>query len=196
MISILFKTNCLTETFIERALQRAREVDDYFKTHGTVIGPLHGLPISLKDQFCLKGLETIMGAQNISCSRSPSLLRSTTISVGYAGWIGRVSDSDSVLVEILYECGAVPFVRTNVPQTLQVSAPLFSRLDKCMERYVYLQCHTKTTRLLATESISKSRTADAAYSVSDATTTCCQYHSGVKHTITFLDVRPIHTTAT
>lgn len=72
MISILFKTNCLTEIFIERALQRAREVDDYFKTHGTVIGPLHGLPISLKDQFCLKGLETIMGAQNISCSRSPT----------------------------------------------------------------------------------------------------------------------------
>lgn len=39
---------------------------------------------------------------------------------GYAGWIGRVSDIDSVLVEILYEAGAVPFVRTNVPQTLQV----------------------------------------------------------------------------
>ncbi|CDO71742.1 hypothetical protein BN946_scf184920.g26 [Trametes cinnabarina] len=61
------------------------------------MGPLHGLPISLKDQFCIKGLETIMG---------------------YAGWIGRVADRDSVLVEILYECGAVPFVRTNVPQTL------------------------------------------------------------------------------
>ena len=40
---------------------------------------------------------------------------------GYAGWIGRVAESDSVLVEILYECGAVPFVRTNVPQTLQAS---------------------------------------------------------------------------
>ena len=39
---------------------------------------------------------------------------------GYAGWIGRVSEIDSVIVEILYECGAVPFVRTNVPQTLQV----------------------------------------------------------------------------
>ncbi|KAI0761173.1 general amidase [Trametes elegans] len=90
-------TNCLTEIFIERALARAKEVDDYLRTQGKPMGPLHGLPISLKDQFCIKGLETIMG---------------------YAGWIGRVADRDSVVVEILYECGAVPFVRTNVPQTL------------------------------------------------------------------------------
>ncbi len=55
------QTNCLTEIYIERALQRAQEVDDYLKSHGRVIGPLHGLPISLKDQFRLKGMETIMG---------------------------------------------------------------------------------------------------------------------------------------
>ncbi|KAH9949475.1 general amidase [Amylocystis lapponica] len=91
-------TNCLTEIFVDRALARASEVDRYLKDTGKVIGPLHGLPISLKDQFCIKGLETIMG---------------------YAGWIGRYAQSDCVLVQILYECGAVPFVRTNVPQTLQ-----------------------------------------------------------------------------
>ncbi|CAK5269907.1 unnamed protein product, partial [Mycena citricolor] len=90
-------TNCLTEIFVERALARAKELDEYLATTGRVVGPLHGLPISLKDQFSMKGLETIMG---------------------YAKWIGRVADSDCVLVEILYECGAVPFVRTNVPQTL------------------------------------------------------------------------------
>ena len=28
---------------------------------GEPMGPLHGLPISLKDQFTMKGLETIMG---------------------------------------------------------------------------------------------------------------------------------------
>lgn len=55
------KTNCLTEIFIDRALARARELDVYLSTHGTVIGPLHGLPVSLKDQFNIKGLETIMG---------------------------------------------------------------------------------------------------------------------------------------
>ncbi|KAI9065795.1 general amidase [Trametes sanguinea] len=111
-------TNCLTEIFIERALARAKEVDDYLKTHGKPMGPLHGLPISLKDQFCIKGLETIMG---------------------YAGWIGRVADRDSVLVEILYECGAVPFVRTNVPQTLmwgETHNHVFGRTTNPYNRYM------------------------------------------------------------
>lgn len=36
-------------------------MDDYLAKYGTVVGPLHGLPISLKDQFTMKGLETIMG---------------------------------------------------------------------------------------------------------------------------------------
>ena len=60
-ILTIFQTNCLTEIFVERALARAREVDAFLKAHGRVMGPLHGLPISLKDQFCMKGLETIMG---------------------------------------------------------------------------------------------------------------------------------------
>lgn len=38
--------------------------------------------------------------------------------------IGQYADRDSVIVEILYKCGAVPFVRSNVPQTLMVSALL------------------------------------------------------------------------
>ena len=46
---------------------------------------------------------------------------------GYAGWIGRYADSDCVLAQILYEQGAVPFVRTNVPQTLWVSARPLAR---------------------------------------------------------------------
>ena len=51
----------MTEIFIERALARAKEVDDYLANTGTTLGPLHGLPISLKDQFAMKGLETVMG---------------------------------------------------------------------------------------------------------------------------------------
>ncbi|KAF8295664.1 general amidase [Clavulina sp. PMI_390] len=90
-------TNCLTEIFIDEALQRAAQVDAHFATTGKPIGPLHGLPISLKDQFSLKGRETIMG---------------------YVSWIGKPADRDAAVVEILYEAGAVPFVRTNVPQTL------------------------------------------------------------------------------
>ena len=85
---------------MERALARAAELDDALKKTGKVVGPLHGLPISLKDQICIKGLETTMG---------------------YVSWIGKYAEKNAVLVDILEECGAVPFVRTNVPQTLMVS---------------------------------------------------------------------------
>lgn len=39
---------------------------------------------------------------------------------GYVSWIGQVAERDAVLTEILIECGAVLYVRTNVPQTLMV----------------------------------------------------------------------------
>lgn len=55
------KTDCLTEIFVDQALARAKECDDYLQENGKVIGSLHGLPVSLKDQFSMKGLETIMG---------------------------------------------------------------------------------------------------------------------------------------
>ncbi|THH06919.1 hypothetical protein EW145_g3745 [Phellinidium pouzarii] len=90
-------TNCLTEIFVERALARAGECDAYLKKNGKPMGALHGLPISLKDQVRLKGLET---------------------TIGYVSWIGDYATRDATLATILYEAGAVPFVRTNVPQTL------------------------------------------------------------------------------
>ncbi|KAI0825163.1 general amidase [Trametes gibbosa] len=89
--------NCLTEIFVDTALKRAAELDAYMKEHGTVIGPLHGLPVSLKDQFQIKGLETTMG---------------------YAALVGQIAEDDAVLVKLLLRAGAVPYVRTNVPQTL------------------------------------------------------------------------------
>ena len=36
------------------ALKRAAELDTYLAKTGKVVGPLHGLPISLKDQFRIK----------------------------------------------------------------------------------------------------------------------------------------------
>jgi amidase len=36
------------------ALERASALDAYFQQTGKVMGPLHGLPISLKDQFRIK----------------------------------------------------------------------------------------------------------------------------------------------
>jgi amidase len=40
--------NCLTEIMFDEAIARARECDEYLEKNGKVLGPLHGLPISLK----------------------------------------------------------------------------------------------------------------------------------------------------
>src|SRR6267154_4774164 len=53
------QTNCLTEIFVDRALERAAWLDEQLKSTGKIVGPLHGLPVSLKDQIRIKGLETI-----------------------------------------------------------------------------------------------------------------------------------------
>ena len=38
-------TNCGTEIFFEKGLQRAKELDEYFEKHKKPSGPFHGLPI-------------------------------------------------------------------------------------------------------------------------------------------------------
>ncbi|KAJ7786557.1 amidase signature domain-containing protein [Mycena metata] len=90
-------TNCLTEIFVDRALARAKELDEHLAKTGKVVGALHGLPISLKDQIGIKGIESCMG---------------------YVSWVGKVVEKNSALVDILESLGAVPFVKTNIPQTL------------------------------------------------------------------------------
>ncbi|KAJ6503296.1 general amidase [Mycena vitilis] len=90
-------TNCLTEIFVDRALARAKVLDEHLEKTGKVVGALHGLPISLKDQISIRGIESTMG---------------------YVSWVGQFAEKNSVLVDILESLGAVPFVKTNVPQTL------------------------------------------------------------------------------
>lgn len=89
--------NCVTEIYFEQAFARAAELDEYFKTNGKPIGPLHGLPISLKDQFNLEGVDS---------------------TIGYVGWMGRKPEEESTLVKLLRRAGAVLYVKTNVPTTL------------------------------------------------------------------------------
>lgn len=91
--------NCLTEINFDSALERAKELDAYFVKEGKTIGPLHGLPMSFKDQFNVRGIDT---------------------SVGYIAWCNAPATSNSTLVELLVEVGAVPFVKTNVPATLMM----------------------------------------------------------------------------
>jgi amidase len=46
--------NCALEFFPDIALARARELDSHYAKTGKTVGPLHGLPISLKDQCHIK----------------------------------------------------------------------------------------------------------------------------------------------
>ena len=88
--------NCLHEIFFDRAFQRAKELDRHLQETGKTVGPLHGVPISLKDQFHVSGVETTMG---------------------YVGWIGTqggkrcVDRGQSLLVRELLSLGAVLYCK-------------------------------------------------------------------------------------
>ncbi|TXT10790.1 hypothetical protein VHUM_02295 [Vanrija humicola] len=90
-------TNCLTEVFFERGIAHAKELDEELKRTGKPRGPLHGLPVSLKEQIGVEGVER---------------------SFGFVGFLGRVAEVDSALVEILVAQGAVPYCATNIAQGL------------------------------------------------------------------------------
>ncbi|KAK9586274.1 hypothetical protein V6Z92_005230 [Aspergillus fumigatus] len=91
-------TSCLTEHFFAKAIERAQFLNEYLQREKKVIGPLHGLPISIKDNFCLEGIRSTVGYV--------SLLQNETVS------------HNSALVEILLDLGAVLYVKTNIPQTM------------------------------------------------------------------------------
>lgn len=90
-------TNCITELLPDRALQRAKELDAYFEEHEKPIGPLHGLPISVKEHIGLQGL------------------RCTT---GYISHWDTVVKEDAHIIRILWNAGAVFHCRTTIPQTM------------------------------------------------------------------------------
>lgn len=91
---------CCTEMFFEEALETARRLDEYLKVNGKPIGPLHGLPVSLKDTFDIVGQDS---------------------TVGWVCGIGQPAKSDAILVSTLRKQGAVLYVKTNIPQSLMVS---------------------------------------------------------------------------
>lgn len=93
--------NCLTETMFDEALARARQCDAYLEKEGKPIGPLHGLPISLKDSFNVKGTQT---------------------TIGYVSFIAHPpAANNSALVTLLSRAGAVFYVKTNLPQTMMTA---------------------------------------------------------------------------
>ncbi|KAL4948558.1 amidase signature domain-containing protein [Aspergillus filifer] len=88
--------NPLTEIMFARGLSRARELDEIMARTGKPIGPLHGLPISLKDKFNIAGEETSMGTVALA---------------------EHTLDVTDPIVQRLEAAGAVLYVKTNIPQT-------------------------------------------------------------------------------
>ncbi|PYH98901.1 amino acid/polyamine transporter [Aspergillus ellipticus CBS 707.79] len=90
-------TNCLTEVVFEDALEQARALDHDFKQTGQVKGPLHGIPVTVKDQFDLKGVDSTLG---------------------YVGRSFAPATEDAVLVQMLKDLGAIVLAKTNLPQSI------------------------------------------------------------------------------
>ena len=96
----------MLEILFEPALERAKELDLLFSNTQIPIGPLHGLPFSLKDQFHVKGGETTMG---------------------YVGWIGTFEGKkgtgkegkyESEFVKDMKRLGAIPIAKVIISPAL------------------------------------------------------------------------------
>lgn len=70
-------TTCCTEIFFEEAFATAKELDSYLATTGKTVGPLHGLPVSIKDLFSVQGVDTSIGRNQYSLFFSPALCQGT-----------------------------------------------------------------------------------------------------------------------
>ncbi|RAH71982.1 amidase [Aspergillus aculeatinus CBS 121060] len=89
--------NFATEFLAEKAISRAKELDRHFKETGKLVGPLHGVPISVKEHIGIKDL---------------------TCNGGYVAWVNDIATEDALLLQCLEKAGAIFHVRTNQPQSL------------------------------------------------------------------------------
>lgn len=81
------------------AIQDAKKLDEYLRANGKLIGPFHGVPVTLKDQFNVKGYDTTLG---------------------YTVRALKPVSEDAALVKMLRSMGAVIIAKTNVPQSVMV----------------------------------------------------------------------------
>lgn len=103
------KLNAVTQWLDSSADARALELDELFKHTGKVIGPLHGVPFTIKDHFHLEGTRMTMGSAELAGYRSK---KGVTAAV----------------IQALIDAGAVPFAKTNMSErgeTFGSSNPVF-----------------------------------------------------------------------
>ncbi|CAH0042498.1 unnamed protein product [Clonostachys rhizophaga] len=89
-------TCCLVDWFLDEAIERARLLDRHLEETGKTVGPLHGVPISVKEHMPLAGHYS---------------------ATGY--WDTRVLDTeDCQMMAILRAAGAVFYCKTLQPQSI------------------------------------------------------------------------------
>uniref|UniRef100_A0A8C7BKK7 fatty acid amide hydrolase n=1 Tax=Neovison vison TaxID=452646 RepID=A0A8C7BKK7_NEOVI len=93
LTSAKHEVNCLTD-FLGECEEQLQALKKLQKTER---GLLYGVPISLKDTYDCKGHDS-------TC--------------GLAQFLEKPAAKDGVIVEVLKAQGAIPFVKTNIPQTL------------------------------------------------------------------------------
>jgi amidase len=91
--------NAIIAWQIDAARQRARDADAAL-IKGAVWGPLHGIPMTVKESFNVSGLPTTFG--------NPL-------------WKDNIAASNAVVVDRLLQTGAIVFGKTNVPYMLMDS---------------------------------------------------------------------------
>ncbi|KAJ7470386.1 amidase [Mycena latifolia] len=102
-------TNCITEVLFAEALEQAKDLDAEFLASKSLRGPLHGVPISVKDQYDIAGIDA---------------------SMGFSALVHKPAATDADFVALLKAAGAIPIVKTNVPQTMfafECCNPIFGR---------------------------------------------------------------------
>ncbi|KAL8770995.1 MAG: hypothetical protein Q9209_003414 [Squamulea sp. 1 TL-2023] len=88
-------TSCLTEPLFTSALARARFLDTHLHRTGQPFGPLHGLPISVKDTFDIEGVDSTVGISALAF---------------------HPATANAFMINTLLTAGAVIHCKTNVPQ--------------------------------------------------------------------------------
>lgn len=104
------KINAYVTTTFEKAIDQARNAEKEIM-QGAPIGPLHGLPISVKDTIETAGVRTVSGTR----------LRETF-----------VPERDATVVERLKRAGAIVLGKTNVPECAmdyRSENPVFGRTN-------------------------------------------------------------------
>jgi len=103
------RVRAISDERFEAAMQEAERADRERRTDPRSLGPLHGVPITVKECFAVQGMRTTLGLKNR---------------------VQRIDDHTDPLVARLRRAGAIVVAKTNVPQLMyfyETDNPVFGR---------------------------------------------------------------------